>query len=177
MAGAKSAVRYAKAFLELAIESKKVDLIEKDINTLLKTSESTRDLSVFLSSPLIKADKKITIIEEIFKSFDKKTLEFLSLIIMNGRDRIILDIAHSFLSQLKEHRGILTVEVISAAELSKKATDSISKAIQAQTKGKVDLIKKIDPSLIGGFQVRMGDYQIDASISSSINKLKQELIK
>lgn len=177
MAGAKSAVRYAKALLELAIESKKIDIIESDINVLLNTSEETRDLNIFLSSPLIKADKKVSIIQEIFKNFDKKTLDFLSLVIKNGRDRIILEIAKSFQNQLKDYRGIVTVEVISACKLSQKAVEAIGNAIQSQVKGKIDLIKKIDPNLIGGFQVRMGDYQIDASISSSLNKIKQELIK
>jgi F-type H+-transporting ATPase subunit delta len=177
MAVAKSAVRYAKALLELAIESNKIDVIEKDIISLLKASESTRELSIFLSSPLIKADKKNAIINDIFKQFDKKTLDFLSLIVNNGRDRIILEVANSFQIQLKEYRGIVTVEVVSATELSKKSVDAISKAIETHTKGKVELIKKINPNLIGGFLVRMGDYQIDASISSSLNKIKQELIK
>lgn len=177
MAGAKSAGRYAKALLELAIETKKVEVIEKDIKELLDTSDSTRDLKIFLHSPLVKADKKIVTIKEIFKKFDKKTLDFLALVIQNGRDCIILEIANSFQSQLKEHRGIVTVEVTSASELGKKASDAISTAIKKQTKGEVELVKKIDPTLIGGFQVRMGDYQIDASVSSSLNKIKQELIK
>ena len=90
MAGTKSAIRYAKALLDLAVESNKLDVVEQNMTLLIQTSEETRDLSVFLNSPLIKADKKIAIIHEIFKSFDKITVDFLSLVINNGRDRIIL---------------------------------------------------------------------------------------
>lgn len=177
MAGTKSAIRYAKALLDLAVESNKLDVVEQNMTLLIQTSEETRDLSVFLNSPLIKADKKIAIIHEIFKSFDKITIDFLSLVINNGRDRIILTIAQDFLDLVKIHKGIISVEITSAVELNAKTREILTKQIEKQHKGKIDLIEKINPDLIGGFLIRMGDYQIDASLSGSINKIKQELIK
>ena len=78
---------------------------------------------------------------------------------------------------MKSHKGIISVEITSAVELNAKTREILTKQMEKQQKGKIDLIEKINPDLIGGFLIRMGDYQIDASLSGSINKIKQELIK
>jgi F-type H+-transporting ATPase subunit delta len=75
----KSAVRYATALLELAIEHNKVELIETDILQLIRTAEEVHDFQVFLNSPLIIIEKKIAVIKQIFKDFNQTTLD-LSLI-------------------------------------------------------------------------------------------------
>jgi len=108
----KSAVRYATALLELAIEHNKVELIEQDILQLLKTAEEVHDFQVFLNSPLINIDKKIAVIKQIFTDFNQTTIDFLSLVTQNGRETVMIDIAKQFVSLLKAQRGIVPITII-----------------------------------------------------------------
>lgn len=177
MKSTKSAARYAKALLELAIEKNKLEVVESNVNAIIHAGEETRDFSVFLNSPLIKVDKKIAVLHELFGNFDTMTLDFLGMVTKNGRENLIMFIAQSFQAQLKAHRGIVPVTIISAKKLESATRDKIVAKIQKTVEGKPELTEKIDEKLIGGFIVRMGDKQIDASVSSQLLRLKQELVK
>jgi F-type H+-transporting ATPase subunit delta len=144
---------------------------------ILTVAEEAHDFQVFLNSPLIKVDKKIEVIKSIFGNFDALSISFLELVANNGRESYITEIAHSFLNQLKEHRGIVPVTIISAQKLDAKTKEQITSKISASIQGTLEITENVDESLIGGFIVRMGDHQIDASVSNQLNRLKQELVK
>lgn len=177
MKSTKSAGRYAKALLELALDLKKIEVIESNMQQILTVAEEAHDFQVFLNSPLIKVDKKIEVINSIFGNFDALSISFLELVANNGRESYITEIAHSFLNQLKEHRGIVPVTIISAQKLDAKTKEQITSKISASIQGTLEITENVDESLIGGFIVRMGDHQIDASVSNQLNRLKQELVK
>lgn len=177
MKSTKSAGRYAKALLELALDQKKIEVIESNMQQILTVAEEAHDFQVFLNSPLIKVDKKIEVIKSIFGNFDALSISFLELVSNNGRESYITEIAHSFLNQLKEHRGIVPVTIISAQKLDAKTKEQITSKISASIQGTLEITENVDESLIGGFIVRMGDHQIDASVSNQLNRLKQELVK
>lgn len=172
----KSAVRYATALLELAIEHNKVELIEQDILQLLKTAEEVHDFQVFLNSPLIIIDKKIAVIKQIFTDFNQTTIDFLSLVTQNGRETVMIDIAKQFVSLLKAQRGIVPITIISAQQLEDHTKQSILSKISAAITGTAEITEQIDADLIGGFIVRMGDHQIDASVASQLKRLKQQFV-
>jgi F-type H+-transporting ATPase subunit delta len=177
MKSTKSAGRYAKALLELALDQNKIEVIESNMQQILTVAEEAHDFQVFLNSPLIKVDKKIEVIKSIFGNFDALSISFLELVANNGRESYITEIAHSFLNQLKEHRGIVPVTIISAQKLDAKTKEQITSKISASIQGTLEITENVDESLIGGFIVRMGDHQIDASVSNQLNRLKQELVK
>jgi F-type H+-transporting ATPase subunit delta len=177
MKSTKSAGRYAKALLELALDQNKIEVIESNMQQILTVAEEAHDFQVFLNSPLIKVDKKIEVIKSIFGNFDALSISFLELVANNGRESYITEIAHSFLNQLKEHRGIVPVTIISAKKLDAKTKEQITSKISASIQGTLEITENVDESLIGGFIVRMGDHQIDASVSNQLNRLKQELVK
>ncbi|MBM3161263.1 MAG: ATP synthase F1 subunit delta [Bacteroidetes bacterium] len=177
MRSSKSAVRYAKALLELAIEKNKVDVVENNVNSIIRASQETSDFSAFLNSPLIKVDKKISVLNELFGDFDSITLDFLSMVTKNGRENLIMFIANSFVVQLKEFRGIVPITIVSARQLESATRNKILAKIQKMVHGTPEITEKTDESLIGGFIIRMGDQQIDASVASQLMRLKQELIK
>jgi F-type H+-transporting ATPase subunit delta len=177
MKSTKSAGRYAKALLELALDQNKIEVIESNMQQILTVAEEAHDFQVFLNSPLIKVDKKIEVIKSIFGNFDALSISFLELVSNNGRESYITEIAHSFLNQLKEHRGIVPVTIISAQKLDAKTKEQITSKISASIQGTLEITENVDESLIGGFIVRMGDHQIDASVSNQLNRLKQELVK
>ena len=172
----KSAVRYATALLELATEHNKVELIEQDILQLLKTAEEVHDFQVFLNSPLIIIDKKISVIKQIFTDFNQTTIDFLSLVTQNGRETVMIDIAKQFVSLLKAQRGIVPITIISAQQLEDHTKQSILSKISAAITGTAEITEQIDADLIGGFIVRMGDHQIDASVASQLKRLKQQFV-
>ena len=172
----KSAVRYATALLELAIEHNKVELIEQDILQLLKTAEEVHDFQVFLNSPLINIDKKIAVIKQIFTDFNQTTIDFLSLVTQNGRETVMIDIAKQFVSLLKAQRGIVPITIISAQQLEESTKQSILAKISSSVAGTPEITEEIDSALLGGFIVRMGDHQIDASVASQLKRLKQQFV-
>lgn len=177
MKSTKSAGRYAKALLELALDQNKIEVIEGNMEQILTVAADAHDFQVFLNSPLIKVDKKIEVIKSIFGNFDALSLSFLELVANNGRESLITEIATAFLGQLKDHRGIVPVTIVSAQALDAKTKEQITVKIKAAVQGTLEITETIDETLIGGFIVRMGDHQIDASVSNQLNRLKQELVK
>jgi len=177
MKSTKAAGRYAKAFLELALDQQKIEVVENNMQQILTVADETQDFKVFLSSPLINVDKKLEVIKSIFGNFDALSISFLEMVATNRREALIIEIAASFLAQLKEHRGIVPITIISAKPLDVHTKDEITSKISASIKGTLEITENVDESLIGGFIVRMGDHQIDASVSNQLNRLKQELVK
>ena len=174
MKSTKSAIRYSKALLELAVEQNKVDLILKDMDFFFHSSRDNNDLLVFLKSPVIRADKKLNVLNELFSNFNVLTTSFMQLIVKNGRESLLPEIAASFITLVKDHKGIVPVTLISATTLSKESKDKILSKIKIS--GQIELTELIDEKLIGGFVVRIGDIQIDASVNNQLKKLKLDLI-
>lgn len=177
MKSTKVASRYAKSLLEIAIEQKKIDSILGDMNFLLNANNETSDFENLIASPIVNADKKIEIFEKVFEQFEDVSMSFVKLITKNGREAHLPAIAQSFSDQVKEFKGIVPVTLISAAPLDSATKEKIVAKVQESVKGQLEIEEKIDESLIGGFVVRMGDMQIDASISSQFNNLKQRLAR
>ena len=175
MKGTKVAIRYAKSLLELAIEKNAVDQVAGDMNFLAETMQN-RDFQLLLSSPIVKADKKITIFREIFGQFEELTNAFIELITKNGREIFLPEIASAFEKQVKEHKGIVPVTLVSATPLESDTKSAILSKLDASVNGTLELTEIIDPALIGGFIIKMGDKQIDSSVSSQMNRLKQRLM-
>ncbi|WP_341899665.1 ATP synthase F1 subunit delta [Fluviicola taffensis] len=173
----KSASRYAQALLDLAIEQNKLDAVAADMKYMATVCAENPELENMLQSPVVKADKKLAVLNAIFDQFDQLTNLFVDLIVKNGREAYLSQIASSFDVLLKAHKRIVPVTLISAQKLDDKVKKEIVSKIQASITGTVELTEKIDTDLIGGFIVRMGDTQIDASVASQINKLKQRLTR
>jgi F-type H+-transporting ATPase subunit delta len=177
MKNSKVATRYARAFLDLAIEQKNLDSVLGDMNVLSATCKDSHEFMLLLTSPVVKPDKKIAIFEQAFEQFEKMTLSFMALITKNGREDLLADIAAAFDAQVKEHRGIIPITLTSATKLEGATKDAIIAKVQASVDGQLEIEEKIDESLIGGFMVQMGDTRIDASVSSQLNNLKQRLTR
>jgi F-type H+-transporting ATPase subunit delta len=177
MKSSKSAVRYAKALLELATDQGKLEVVEKNMAYIVATAKETRDFQIFLNSPVIRSDKKIAIIGEIFGFFDQLTLSFLGLVTKNSREYLILAIAESFAAQLKAQKGIVPISITSAKILDATTRTKIVDKLKNTVSGTIELTEIIDEKLIGGFIVRMGDHQIDASVATQLTRLKQALTK
>jgi F-type H+-transporting ATPase subunit delta len=173
----KSASRYAKAFLELSIEKDLVQDVAKDMNVFLKAYHETRDFQLFLDNPIIKAEKKNDVFKTLFPDFCNLSTLFVELIIRNHRESALAQIANSFVTQLKTHQGIVPVTIVSASKMGEDTKNTILGKLEKSIKGKIELDEQVDTSLIGGFIIKLGDTQIDASVSNKLKNLKVSLTR
>jgi len=178
MKGTIVASRYAKSLLELSIEKNNLDKINDDMVQLSEVCEESRDLVNLLNNPVVNSDKKANVFDKLFKGkFDELSLSFIQLINKNKREDILPNIAQSFTQLYKAHKHILDVNLISATPLEESVKSKIIEKIKAKYSDyTINLIEKIDPSLIGGFIVKIGDKQIDSSIASQLTNLKNILL-
>jgi len=120
MKATKSASRYAKALLELAIERGNTESVSGDMKALLQAYSDSRDFQLFLNSPIINSDKKSEILSNVFPQFEELTASFVQLIVKNGREAALAQIAESYEAQLKAHKGIIPVTLVSAVAMDDK---------------------------------------------------------
>ncbi len=172
-----AASRYATSLLDLVIEQKNIDSVAGDMNFLLEVYENTEEFRHLISSPIVKAEKKIEIFNRIFDHFEDVTKAFLRLITKNRREDILAEIAFAFEAKVKEHKGIFPVKIVSAAKLDDSVKTEIINKISNAIPGTAEITEEMDEKLIGGFVVQMGDMQVDASVQSQLNKLKQSLTR
>lgn len=177
MKGTKAASRYAQALLELATEKNKVDDVQNDMNYFLSVVNGNREFENLLKSPIVKADKKISIFNAVFDAFEEISKSFITLIVKNGRESILPQIAMAYTAKLQELKGIIPLTITTASKLDDAVRAQILAKIERSVKGTLEVEEKIDESLIGGFLVRMGDTQIDASVSRQFKDLKQRLTR
>jgi len=175
MKSTKSAIRYAKALLELSIENSNLDEVSSDMRRIVESSNETNDFKVFLSSPVIKSDKKIKVLKVLFVGFEKLTSSFIDLITKNKREYLLVEIAEAYLYLLKKHQKTVPVSITSARKLEKETLNQILDKMKSHVEGDFEVTEEVDESLIGGFIVRMDDKQIDASVLTQLNRMKQEL--
>ncbi len=172
----KVAIRYAKSLINLAVERGVLEETTKDMTLILQVCNENRDLMTMLDSPVISTDKKVAVLKAIFgTNVGELTLSFMTLMANKKREYLLDDIAEQFIAQYRNRQGIIVAKVTSAVALD----DNIRSQIRARigTGQQIEFVEKIDPSLIGGFIVRVGDKQFDGSISRSISELKKTFSK
>ena len=111
----------------------------------------------------------------LFIGFEKLSMSFIELITKNKREYLLIEIAEAYIYLLKKHQNIVPVSIRSARKLEKGTLDEILNKMKSQVEGDFELSEEVDESLIGGFIVRMDDKQIDASVLTQLNRMKQEL--
>ena len=173
----KAARRYATALLEIAKELDQVEDILEDIKLIDNTIEGSRELAMFISSPIIKYDDKKAALDEIFTSrVNEVTGKFLTLLARKGRANLLHQIAKAFVEKYNDYAGIIEIEVFSAKELSDDQVQSLQKALEKRTNKKVDMSLSQDASLKGGIAVRIDDTVIDGSIKHKLEELEQKFL-
>lgn len=177
MASTKSAARYAKALLDLTLENGSVEAVEKDLIRFVQVVKESNDFRIFLNSPVVRDDKKIAIYQKVFEGFNPLTMQFFTLVTKNGREQLLPEIAAQFERQLMKNRGIVSGSIVSATPLTEKTKQEILDRIAPAFEGSLQLSESVDPSLLGGFVIRIEDKQIDASVANKLKELRQELVK
>lgn len=170
----KVASRYAKSLIDLAQEQGNLEEVKQDMEQFVATLRANSELQAVLKNPIMKQDKKRNILDALFGGkIHPSIIAFFHIMVRKGRAGILYATAREFIREYNEVKGIVHATVISASRLSEKNLDALQKVIAGEINAEVVLRNTVDPSLIGGFVVNVGDKQIDASISGKLNKLKR----
>lgn len=171
----RAAIRYAKAVLETATQSSISDKIFVEMQTIAKTIASNQELKDFLNNPVIKPETKKAALLEIFSVNSDITDNLLKLLVDNKRTDLLQLVAENYLTLYNQQKGAVTAIVTTAIPLDEKLEAKVLAKVKELTKATdVTLESKVDPAIIGGFILRIGDLQYDASIVNHFEKLKKE---
>ena len=175
MLTSKVAKRYAQGLLNFTQESGHTDSVFAEMGDIVKTIEKSKELQNFFASPIIDVKKKVSIALEIFKDFSPVTKSMLQLIIKQGRESQLQNIAQEFINKVEDMKGVQRITLTSAVELSSENISNILKSSDlVNHDNKFDVKSIINPEILGGYILRVGDQQVDASVKSKLSKLKKE---
>ena len=170
-------LRYAKSLLELAVEQNQLGACKEDMEAVVAACKESKELSLLLKSPVVKSDKKVAILNEVFSSFSTLSKSFINIITNKKREMLLEEIAERFLFVYKQYKGIESAVVTTAIPLDSGLKAAIQAFVEKHGGGKVELTEKVDEKLIGGAVIRMGDKQLDVTVLRQINDLKQTFNK
>ncbi|GHE23571.1 ATP synthase F1 subunit delta [Sphingobacterium griseoflavum] len=171
------ASRYAKSLLELVQEQGDLDAVKSDVEQVIAVLKSNTEIQAVLKNPIISSDKKRSILLAIFDNkVNPLVVSFFTILVSKGRADILLDILQEFIREYNEVKGIVNATVFSAAAMSEANLGELQAKISKEVGAKVLLKNKVDSSLIGGFVLRVGDKQVDASIAGKLQKLDKYFV-
>jgi F-type H+-transporting ATPase subunit delta len=169
------ATRYAKSLIDLAQEQNIVEDIKNDMDLFHHTLRVNPELKAVLANPIVSHSKKIKILDDVFGTrVNKLSILFFKLMINKSRGEVLYTTAEVYVDMYDIKKHIVRAKVVSATALSAANKAKMIADIQAATGGTIKLDAKVDPSLIGGFVLTIGDRQVDTSIANDLRKLKKE---
>jgi len=172
MQGTRASLRYAKALFETAKKQTAVNDVLKDLELLKSIINQKAEFFDIIHNPTIKRNTKEELFLKIFKNkIQDLTVQFLLLLLKKGRESILQQAIDHYIDLEMENRGALLAELISVKPISEATKNAIKTKISATRK--VQLIEKIDESILGGFIINIGDSQYDASVRKKINNVKR----
>ncbi|WP_128547680.1 ATP synthase F1 subunit delta [Larkinella soli] len=173
MAESTVAFRYAKSLIDLAQEKNKVEEVYKDMAFFRQTVNKNRELMLALKSPILRHDKKLNILRAIFEErVSPLSFTIFNIITKKHREGIMDSIADEFIRQYNDLKGIQKAQVTTTLPLTDELRRQFIDIVAKATGKSVELEEKVEPKLIGGYVLRVGDRQVDASIRSQLNELR-----
>jgi F-type H+-transporting ATPase subunit delta len=170
----RAAIRYAKAILETAVSSGKANEVNEDMKSIFTTVGSNADLNEFLASPIIASDLKMNALTEVFSSVQSETKSLFRLLQENKRFELLVDIASQFTAQFDEMNGVEVAKVTTAFPMDAALEAKVLAKVATISDKKITIENSVDPSIIGGFILRIGDKQYNASVANRLQELKRE---
>ena len=166
---------YARSLLEVAREQGKLDQVREQLVQFVDALNEHRELAVFFFSPYFSIKEKQEALGRVLEGADEIFLNFLELLIEKHRMPVIFRIRAEFERLWEEEERVLPVEITSAVALDPATTESLSKAIGERAGRNVTLATHVDPEIIGGIVVRVGNSILDASIRNRLEQLRRHV--
>lgn len=174
MAESRAAIRYAKAVLSLAIDKKVAEAVNTDMKLIANAISESPELNTMLLSPVVRSSEKKSVLSAVFSNVNGTSDQLIDVLIANKRIALLGDVANRYNHLYDTLKDTQVAKVTSAVPL----TDELKAKVLAKVKeltGKVTEVENIvDESILGGFILRVGDVQYDASVANKLNRLKRE---
>lgn len=173
----RAAQRYAKAVLSLAKDRNQTKEVNDEMKLVSETLSANSDLAQALKSPAIKNEAKRESLKQIFKDSGKTTQSLFDVLLENKRIGLLGEVAKKYTQLFNEMNNIQVATVTTAVELTPEMEEKVMSKVHELTGGKASLVNKVEPEILGGFILRIGDLQYDASVSGNLNRLRREFRK
>src|SRR3954451_17895168 len=168
---------YARSLFEVASDQDKLDLVRDQLGAFTDALDETRELQVFFFSPYFSTQEKQDGLDRAVTDADPVVVNFLKLLIENHRMPFIFRVRRELDRLWEEENQLLPVRVTSAVELDEGTVNQIGDRIAEQTGRKVDLSSQVDPDILGGIVVRVGNSILDASIRNRLESLRKQVAR
>jgi F-type H+-transporting ATPase subunit delta len=168
---------YARSLFEVAKEQDKLDEVRDQLGTFADALDDTRELQVFFFSPYFSTQEKEDGLERAVVDADPVILNFLKLLIEKHRMPVIFRIRANYDRLWEEENQLLPVEITSAVELDESIVSQLGDRIAEQTGRKVDLSSRVEPEILGGIVVQVGNSVLDASIRNRLEQLRRRVAR
>jgi F-type H+-transporting ATPase subunit delta len=172
-----AANRYASMFLELGKDRDEVQDLLEDMEFINNTLNDSRELVLFLKSPIIKHSDKQQVLETLFtEKIQESTRLLLQLLVRKNRIEILHQIAQAFIKKYREYAGIIEVQAITGYAMSDSQKKALQQKLEEITSKEVHLSVQEDPSVQGGMAVRIEDTVIDGTIKHQLQELQDQFL-
>jgi F-type H+-transporting ATPase subunit delta len=168
---------YARSLFEVASEQDKLDEIREQLGEFAGTLSENQEMQVFFFSPYFSTEEKKQGLEKSVEGADEVLVNFLELLIEKHRMPVVFRIRRVYDTLWEEENRLLPVHVTSAVDLDRDVVEQIGDRIAEQTGRKVELSSEVQPDILGGIVVRVGNSVIDASIRSRLDQLRRQVAR
>jgi F-type H+-transporting ATPase subunit delta len=175
MASTRAAIRYAKAILDMADSVGVANVVSKDMTLIASTINGNQELNTFIENPTIKVEVKENVLLEVFADVNGVTKGLFHLLFENKRFEILEAIALEYNKLFDELNGIEVAKVTTAFPMDAALEAKVLAKIASLSDKKITIENIVDASIIGGFILRIGDKQYNASVANRLQVLKREL--
>ncbi len=174
MSGSRAAIRYAKAVLSLATDNKSADAVNSDMKSITSAIAQSEDLNQMLQSPVVRSADKKAVLTLVFKNANVATTNLIDTLISNKRLALLNEVAASYTQLYDQKRGTQVATVTTAIPLTDDLKTKVLAKVKELTGKEAEVTNIIDENILGGFILRVGDIQYNASIANKLAKLKRE---
>lgn len=168
---------YARALFEVAEQQSKIDVVREQVGQIDDAIRENREMRLFLFSPYFSTQEKRDGLRRAVEGADPAVSNFLDILLDNHRMPVIARVRREFDRLWDQANDLLPVTVTSAVELDEAVVQRIGDEIGRQTGRRVELTKQVDPSIVGGFVVRVGNAILDASIRNRLERLRKQVAR
>lgn len=166
---------YARSLFEVASEQGNLDVVKQQLDQFAGALHENRQLAVFFFSPYFSALEKKSGLHKAVEGADPAFMNFLEALIERHRMPVIFRIRTDFEALYDKTNKLLPVQVTSAIELDQETIESLGRRIGEQTGNEIELSSKVDPEILGGIVLRVGNFIMDASIRTRLEQLRREV--
>ncbi|MDR0186321.1 F0F1 ATP synthase subunit delta [Prevotella brunnea] len=171
-------VRYARALLKGAQQQKQEDYLYQEMQTLLKSYSQVSQLRSTIENPMLPKNKKQELIRQACGNDNSELLKsFISLVLKEGREDLLIFIANSYISLYRKQKNIIQGKLTTAVPVTPAIEEKMKSLVHANTAGTVEFKVKVDPDVIGGFILEYDTYRMDASVKTKLNSVLAQLKK